>query len=97
MALMLARFVDTETNTKFLGFLTQASNPKEARYFFAENGREFNINNRYKFLYVYPWYFNLDKVIKDEFKKRANNFGYDWLKIEDEIDGFFYSKWQDEA
>ena len=95
MALALARFLDTETNTKFLGFVAQANSLKEARYFFAESGSEFNINGRYKYLYLYPWYFNLNEIIKDKLKERANTLGYDWLKVEDEIDGFFYNKLHD--
>lgn len=97
MSLMLARFVDTKTNTKFLGFLAQAEDPKDARYFLAENGNEINTTGRYKCLYTYPWYFNLNEIIMDEFEKRAKSFGYDWLKIDDETDGFYYDRWQDEV
>lgn len=80
----------------FLGFLAQAENPKDARYFFAENGCEFNTTDRYKCLYTYPWYFNLNEVIRKEFENRAKNWGYDWLTIDGEKDTFYYDRWQDD-
>lgn len=97
MSLILARFMDTETNTKPLGFVVQDSNLEKVRYFLAENGQEITIKDRYKCLYSYPWYFNLDKVIRKEFENRAKDWGYNWLTIDGEKDTFYYDKWHDEV